>query len=227
MQEKCYYFSVYQVCHNLQECSRTYQNRNLPLETWFVKGSVFYCRRSFQYSHLDYRNRGGPRSEGTGVDNIPQILRLPSISSRQKNIPSQNHIPESWCWLINVHTEIDKHNEEKLYKEARGKFWKKKRKNRKARIIRRNDFLRLASTSDEEAVDKTQLWSEENLEDVTFLPNRYNTNDICLFCREFGRNKELWYHSLIYFWIGLCRLQFSTDCSKWGVISLNKFKGIM
>jgi len=36
-------------------------------------------------------------------------------------------------------------------------FEKKKRKNRKARIIRRNNFLRLASTSDEEAVDKTQL----------------------------------------------------------------------
>jgi len=29
---------------------------------------------------------GGPRSEGTGVDNIPQISRHPSISGRHKNI---------------------------------------------------------------------------------------------------------------------------------------------
>jgi hypothetical protein len=42
-----------------------------------------------------YRNRGGPRSEGIEVDNIPQILLLPSISGRQENIQSQNHVPES------------------------------------------------------------------------------------------------------------------------------------
>lgn len=147
------------MCHNCKECFGIYQKMNLPLETWFVQWSVFYRCRSLQCSHLDCRNSGGHRSEGAGLTIFLKFYDFRQFLLGRKNIQSQNHIPESWCWLINVHTEIDKHNEEKLYKEAQGKVWKNRGKKKgKARKMRRNFFFRVVSTSDEEAVDKLQLW---------------------------------------------------------------------
>jgi hypothetical protein len=50
------------------------------------------------------------------------------------------------------------------------------------------------SSSNEEAVDGSRLCCDKvSSEDVSTLPHRTSTNDICLVCGEFWHNRELRY----------------------------------
>lgn len=58
-----------------------------------------------------------------------------------------------------------------------------------------------SSSEDGDRMNEKQLVSDSDDElfpqDVSGLPELNNTNDVCLFCGEFGRNNELWYRCVI------------------------------
>lgn len=97
--------------------------------------------------------------------------------------------------------EAEKKKEEKKSsvraKVSKNKTGKNKGRQQSKRILFQGD-----TSSSDEMLDERNICDDEISDDdmegmLSRLPQSNNTNDICLFCGEFGRNKELWFRCVV------------------------------